>query len=766
MKRRHLVLGTLAAGGALAVGWGLLPPRQRLMPSRPPPLQAGQLAVNGWLKLTADDRVIVVMPRSEMGQGAHTALAMLLAEELDADWGRVRIEPAPIDPIYFNQATVVDGLPFHPDSRGVVKRAAGWMTAKTMREIGVMVTGGSSSVKDAWEPMRLAGASARAMLVAAAARAWGVPEAEVFVRDGLLSHGGKGRQARFGELAEAASRLPVPREPALKKPADFRLIGRPTRRLDSAAKSRGEAGYGLDLRLPGMLHATVAMSPVAGGGVAAFDAKAALARPGVRDAFVVAPGFGAPAAVAVLADSHWRARQALAQLQVQWDEAVPAAGLSSADVLARLRRELDAGSGFPYFSEGDVDAAFAGAARTLRAEYDAPYLAHLALEPINCTVQVGNGEATVWAPTQVPDLARRAAAQALDLPADKVTVHVTLLGGGFGRRLDVDFVWQAALIAARAPGTPVMTLWTREQDTRHDFYRPAAAARWEAALDAQGRLLALRALSASQSVVQQSLTRLFGLPAAGPDKTAAEGAFDQPYAWPAARIAHRIVELPLPVGFWRSVGHSHQAFFKESFVDELAHAAGQDPLGYRLALLQHDARSAGVLQLAAAGAGWGTPAPAAPDGAPVARGIAFHRSFGTRVGMVVEASLAPEAAAGQGSPTRAIRVHRVVCAVDCGQPVNPDGIRQQVEGGVQFALAAALHGGVTFERGRVREGNFDAQPMPRLADAPRVEVQIVASHEPPEGMGEPPVPPLAPALAGALFALTGQRPRSLPLKPA
>jgi isoquinoline 1-oxidoreductase beta subunit len=377
------------------------------------------------------------------------------------------------------------------------------------------------------------------------------------------------------------------------------------------------------------------------------------------------------------------------------------------------------------------------------------------MEPQNCTVQFKDGKATVWAPTQVPGLARRAAALALGIEAEQVDVNVTLLGGGFGRRLDVDFVGQAAAIAKAAGGAPVQTFWTREQDTQHDFYRPAAVSRFTAGFDAQGAVVGWRNVSAGQAIVPQVLGRLFGLPGAGPDKTASEGAFDQPYEWPAARIGHQIVELPVPVGFWRSVGHSHQAFFKESFVDEAAHAAGQDPVAFRAALLKKHPRHLKVLQRAAELAGWGTPSAAAPDGTKTARGVALHQSFGSIVAQVAEVSLGPD---------KTVRVHRVACVIDCGTPVNPGLIRQQMDSAIVFGLSAALSGRIDIEKGRVQQSNFHDVPLLRIGECPVITTEIIASSAHPEGVGEPGTPPIAPAVANALFALTGQRLRSLPLK--
>ncbi len=762
-RRKFLLAtaGVAAAGTALVVGWGLMPVRQRLVGSQPLPAGPGQQVFNGWVKIASDDTVTVMVPKSEMGQGVLTSLAMVLADELDADWARVRTEHPPLDAIYNNLATVVDGLPFHPDNDGTIKRLAGHMTAKTMREFGLQATGGSSSVKDLWMPMREAGASARAMLVAAAAQAWGVPAADCSVAQGVVRHAASNRQLRFGELAERAAKLPLPGTPVLKTAAQVTLIGQPMRRHEAAAKHDGSARFGIDTLQPGQRYASLLMCPTLGGQVASFDGKPALAMPGVQQVLAVPPLHGGTGGVAVIAGTPWQAMAAAKAVVVQWDHG-PAATLNSAGITRQLTDRLAADDGFGYFSQGDPAAALQQAAKTLKAAYSAPLLAHATLEPQNCTVHYtpdakDGPRATVWAPTQVPGLGRWAAAQALGLDSEQVAMNVTLLGGGFGRRLEVDFIAQAAHVAKALPGVPVQTFWSREQDSTHDFYRPPCVARYQAGFDSQGRLTAWVAASAGPSIVQQFLGRQFGLPGSGPDKTTAEGAFDQPYEWPTARISHAIVPLPVPVGFWRSVGHAHQAFFKESFVDEAAHVAGQDPLAFRLALLQNHPRHAAVLRKAADQAGWGQPLAPAADGAPRARGIALHHSFGSIVAQVAEVSVDP-------ADAKRIRVHRVVAAIDCGTAINPNHIRQQMESAVVFGLSAALYGEVTLEAGQVRQTNFHDQPLLRGADCPVIETTILPSTLPPEGVGEPGTPPIAPAVANALFALTGQRLRSLPLK--
>ncbi|HSX93815.1 MAG TPA: molybdopterin cofactor-binding domain-containing protein [Hydrogenophaga sp.] len=751
--RRKFILGTLGITGALVIGWGLMPPRQRLTTAQPLPTDEGEVAFNGWVKIARDGTVTVTLAKSEMGQGVVTSLCMLLAEELDADWSRVRWQPSPIDKIYNNIASVVDGLPVHPDTDNFAVDTVKWLTAKTMREIGVMMTGGSSSVKDLWWPMRQAGASAREMLVAAAAAQWGIASADCQTENGEVI-APDGRRLGYGALAAAAAQQPMPRDPTLKTPERFKRIGQPTRRLDTPGKVDGSARFGIDALPQGLLYASVRMCPTLGGRAQRHDDAPARALRGVLAVTAVEPLRGGTGGVAVIADHPWRAKQAADRLDVTWDHGA-LADFSSAPAMQRLADTARNERGFAFFEAGEVDTALAGAAQRIEAEYRAPWLAHAAMEPINCTVLFEGNKATVWVSTQVPGLARAAAAAALDLPDEAVTVHVLMLGGGFGRRLEVDFIAQAAAIARAVPGQPVQTVWSREQDTRHDLYRPACVAHFQAGFDADRRLVAWKNTSAGQAIVPQVLKRAFGLPGGGPDKTTSEGAFDQAYEWPAARIAHVNVDLPLQVGFWRSVGHSHQAFFKEGFVDECAHAAGADPLAFRESLLRQHPKQLAVLQAAAKAAGWGTPSPPAPDGARTARGIALHDSFGSSVAQVAEVSLGPD---------KAIRVHRVWCAIDCGLAVNPAGIRQQLEGGVVFGLSAALHGGVDIVDGQVQQSNFHDQPILRLNEAPRVECVILPGNGHPEGVGEPGVPPIAPAVANALFALTGQRLRSLPLK--
>ncbi|MGE8165165.1 molybdopterin cofactor-binding domain-containing protein [Paraburkholderia sp. NPDC080076] len=753
LKRRTFLLGGAGAVGALLVGWSVLPPGQRLTASMPLPAQGTQVPLNGWVKIAADNSVTIMMCKAEMGQGIHTGLAMLLAEELDADWSHVRVEDSPIDKIYNSVQAIIDDLPFRPDDDSTVKRTTVWMTRKLVREAGTMMTGGSSSINDLWTPMREAGASARAMLISAAAAQWKVPAGECRAEGGQVLHP-SGHKASFGELSSMAAQQALPRKVALKDPADFKLIGKPLRRIEAASKINGTARFGIDVLPDGLLYASVEMCPTLGGSVAKFDATAAGKMPGFIKAFAVAPYSGGTGGVAVIADNPFRATNAVAAIDVSWHDG-PAAKLSNADVDRRLAQALDDSDGHAYYHLGDVDAALSRAARTVSAEYRAPYLAHGAVEPLNCTVQVADGAATVWVSTQMPGLARHHVAKVLDLDADKVDVQTLLIGGAFGRRLELDFIAQAAAIAREGGGRPVQTLWSRAQDFTHDFYRPACLSRLKAGFDNDGKLVAWQATSASQAIVPEALARYYGAPRLPIDKTTCEGAFDQPYEWPAARVAHKIVELPVPVGFWRSVGHSHQAFFTEGFTDELAVATGKDPIAFRAALLEQHPRHLAVLKRVAALSDWERPLTRAADGGPRARGVALHEAFGSVVAQVAEVSV---------GPGKKIRVHRVVCVIDCGVPVNPNLIRQQMESAVVFGLSTALQDEITLVNGQVQQKNFTDFPVVRIDDCPVIDTDIMPSQMHPQGVGEAGVPPVAPAVANAVFKLTGQRLRSLPLK--
>jgi len=748
----------LGSAGALLVGWGLLPPRSRLGRPDLMPAADGEVGLNGWIKIGADGRVLLAMNRSEMGQGVHTALAMLVAEELDVALPRVGLVQAGTDALYGNVASFVDMmLPFHPSERepGAETRTvktAQWVVSKLARELGINVTGGSASIADAWEPLRWAAATARAQLVGAASLRWRLPAEELVVKDGVVTHA-SGPSAHFGELAKAAAATP-PGDVRTKEPSQWRLIGTPAARTDLASKIDGRAKFGIDIRQPGQLHAVVRHSPMLGGSYGRMDVDAALKSAGVERVVRLGPYAGSSAAVAVVARTYWHALRGAEALQVEW-RAPPAGVLDSAAILRSLERTAMAAAnsdgGFGFYSRGDANPAMQAAARRIEAVYRAPYLAHATMEPISCTAQVHGDRVTVWASTQVPGLARAAAARVAGVPEDAVTLNVTYLGGGFGRRLEVDVVCQAVRVAMETAGRPVQLVWPREEDITHDFYRPAGVAVMRAGIDAQGAVDALTITSAGDAItprwMERNLPSLAG-PVDTPDKNVADGLFDLPYAIPNERIAHVATHSGVPVGYWRSVGHSHNAFFSEGFVDELAHALRQDPVAFRLSLLKDAPRHAAVLRLAADKAGWGRPLPAGR-----ARGVALHESFGSIVAEVVEASMV------DGKP----KVHRVVCAADIGTVINPAIVAQQMESAVIFGLTAALYGRIDIVGGAVQQTNFPSYPLARMADSPVIETHLVRSTRPPAGVGEPGTPPLAPALANAMFVLTGQRRRELPL---
>ena len=753
MKRRKLILSGLGVTGALIVGWGVLPARSRLgKPDNMLPTE-GEVALNGWIKIAKDGGVVLAMHRSDMGQGIHNALSMLVAEELNVPLKQIRLEQAGHDSIYGNVAMFVGTLPFHPlQSEGVDKpflvHSGEWIVGKVARELGVNATGGSSSVKDAWEHLRFAAATAKASLCLAAADQWKVSLQDINVKDGVISHA-SGKSAHFGEFAQAAA-AQTPRNVSLKDRKDWTLIGKPSARADVPAKTDGSAVFGMDVRLPNMLFASVVQVPQMGGTLISFDAKEALAMPGVVKCVQLTSAAGSAPGFAVVAKSTWHAKQAADKVKAQWAQRTEGA-IDTKRIESELKEKLKSEKGFTFHEQGDAAKAESSAARMIEAQYKAPYLAHATMEPMNCTAQFKAGALEIWAPTQVPGLARAAAAKVANVSADKVKVNVTLLGGGFGRRLEADVIAQATQIAMALDGVPVQMVWSREQDMSHDFYRPMHVAQLSAALNAKGEVESLRIKSAGDAISPRWMSRVLPAlsgPLDAPDKTTAEGLFDLPYAFANQHMSHVSTRMGVPIGFWRSVGHSHNAFFSESFIDELAFETKQDPLAFRLSLLKQAPRYAAVLKLAAEKANWGSALPAGH-----AHGLAFHESFGSIVAQVAEVSI-------QGGMPR---VHRVVCAIDCGTVVNPGTVAQQVESSVNFALSAALFGKIDIQDGVVQQTNFTNYPLVHMAQSPVVETWIVPSTQSPEGVGEPAVPPLAPAVSNALFKLTGKRLRALPL---
>jgi isoquinoline 1-oxidoreductase subunit beta len=722
---RRAFLERTAGGVALVIGFRLdadLFAQESQEKKTPNPFDA-------WVRIGSDDKVTLVVGKSEMGQGITTSLPMVLAEELDVDWAKVTVQQAETNPAVYDHGT-----------------------------------GGSGSTRTSWLAMRQAGAAARQMLVQAAARHWGVNPNACRTELGHVMTGPRQKRLRYGELVLAASKLPVPafKDVPLRNPSEFRIVGTSVPRVDVPAKVDGSARFGLDVRVPGMLFAVVARCPTYGGKPARFDATKAMAVGGVRHVVeipAVPEGAFTAGGVAVVAESTWAAIRGREALGVEWDHG-PHRDESS-EALHRRMEELLAQPGTVVRNEGDADAALGKAARKLDAVYELPFQAHATMEPMNATVHIRADGAEAWVPSQGPQWAQDAIAKIAGVPAEKVAVHTTFLGGGFGRRYHADFVVEAAQVS-KAVGAPVQVVWTREDDIRHCFYRPAAMHRFEAALDERGKPLAWTDRMTSTSIDG------FWTPAdrVKPESTEIGGAVNLPYAIPSVRVEYAYAKTPVPVMWWRSVEHSINGFAVESFVDELAAAAKADPLEFRRQLLAEPRkiripkgeesvldtqRLKAVLELAASKAGWTQPLPRGRG-----RGIACHFSFDTYAAEVAEVSVV------KGE----VRVHRVVVAIDCGRAVNPDEVKAQMEGCVAYGLSAALKGSITIAEGRCQQSNFDDFPVLRLPEMPVVEVHIVESAEKPTGTGEPGLPPLAAAVGNAIFAATGKRLRRLPVRPA
>jgi isoquinoline 1-oxidoreductase subunit beta len=677
---------------------------------------------SAFVRIGPDSSVTVIAKHVEMGQGAYTGLATLVAEELDASWAQVRIEGAPADSKRYNNL-------FWGPMQG---------------------TGGSSSLANSFTQMRQAGAAARAMLVAAAAARWRVPADSIAVRDGVVSHA-SGKKAQFGELADAAAALPVPAAVVLKDPKDFVYIGKRVPRKDAHAKANGTAQFTQDVQLPDMLVAVIAHAPRFGATLKSVDSSATQKVSGVRTVIEM------PAGVAVLATHFWAAKKGRDALKIEWDESA-AFRQSSADVFADYRK-LAATPGAVARNDGDVTKALAGAARTLEASFEFPYLAHATMEPMNCVVKLDADGCEVWNGEQFQTVDQAAVAEVVGLKPEQVKINMLYAGGSFGRRANPasDYVREAAYIAKALavtgkPGVPVKLVWTREDDMRAGYYRPLYLHTLKAGLDADGNPVAWQQRIVGQSILTG--TPMAGMMKDGVDPTSVEGAATLPYAIPNLSVDLHSPKLGVPVQWWRSVGSTHTAFSTETFVDELALAARKDPVAYRRALLAKQPRHLGVLKLAADKAGWNKPLAAGKPGEKRGRGVAVHESFDTYVAQVAEVTVKKD-----GS----FSVDRVVCAVDCGIAVNPDVVRAQMEGGIGYGLSAALHGAITLKDGAVEQSNFHDYPPLRINEMPRIEVYIVPSTEKPTGVGEPATPVIAPAVANALAAATGKRLRRLPL---
>ncbi len=670
---------------------------------------------NAFVRIGADNTVTVISKHLEMGQGTFTGLATVVAEELDADWSRVRVQGAPADAKRYNNL-------FWGPAQG---------------------TGGSTAMANSWEQLRKAGATARAMLINAAASQWKVPADQLQVSNGIITHAASQRKTSFGQLAQAASSQPVPTQVTLKDPKDFKLIGKTAPRKDAVDKTSGKALFTQDLHLPGMLVAVVAHPPCFGATVQSVDTAAAKAIAGVVDVVQI------PQGVAVLAKDTWTAKKGRDALVIRWDES-KAFKMSSEQIMAKYHA-LAKQPGLVARQEGQPDQAFGNAAKVVRANYDFPYLAHAAMEPMNCIVQRTETGCTVWNGEQLHTGDQYALAGLFGIKPEQVDIHMMYAGGSFGRRAnkDSDYVLEAAhIVKAYGGKAPIKMVWLREDDMRAGYYRPMFHHTLEAAISADGKLTGWRHRLVGQSIVTGSAFESV-MVKNGIDAVSVEGAANLPYGIPNLAVElHTPTDIKVPVLWWRSVGSSHTAYSTETFLDQVAGAMGQDPVALRLQLLDKHPRHAAVLKLAADKAGWGTALPAGKNGERRGRGVAVHESFNTLVAQVAEVSIGKDGA---------IRVDRVVCAVDCGTAINPDNIRAQVEGGVGFALSAALSGEITLnEQGRVNQGNFDGYPVLRIADMPKVEVHIVPSAAPPTGIGEPGVPPLAPAVANAIAAATGK----------
>jgi isoquinoline 1-oxidoreductase subunit beta len=704
-SRRSFLQAGAAAGGGLMLSLSL-----PLANGEAQVTAANGFAPNAFVRIGGDGQIILTMPYVEMGQGTYTSIPMLIAEELEVDLKQVRLEHAPPNEKLYGNPLLA----------------------------GVQATGNSNAIRAAWQPLRQVGATARTMLVAAAAKRWNVDPATCRAQSGEVLHPPTGRRITYGELAADAARLPVPENAALKRPEDFKLIGTPAKRLDTPAKVNGTAVYGIDVRPPGVKIATLAQSPVFGGRLKSVDDTAAKAVKGVRQIVRLDD------AVAVVADHMGAAKKGLAALVIEWDDG-PHAKLNTNEIVRELEKAT-LNPGAVAQNIGNVDSAMASAVTKVEATYQVPFLAHATMEPMNCTVHVRRDGCEVWVGNQALARAQAAAAKTAGLPLDKVVVHNHLIGGGFGRRLEIDGVTRAVEIAKHVDG-PVKVVWTREEDIQHDMYRPTFFDRMSAGLDEKGMPVAWNNRFAGSSIIARWLPPGFNN---GLDPDTTEGAIDLAYALPNMHVEYLRVEPPgIPTAFWRSVGPSHNVFVVESFMDELAAAANQDAVAYRLALLDKTPRAKGVLALAADKAGWGQPLPQG-----VGRGVSVQHAFATYMAQVAEVEVSKDGT---------VRVRRVVCAVDCGTVVNPDTVRAQIQSAIIFGITAALYGQITLKDGRVEQTNFDTYQMLRMNEAPAIEVYIIQSSEPPGGMGEAGTSAIVPAVTNAIFAATGKRLRRLPI---
>ncbi len=732
IARRTFLIGSVAVAGGVAFGaWRLSRPVEN-------PLQPPEGASLNPFLIIDGAGVTLVVGRAEMGQGAQTTLAALLAEELDLAWESVRVIHGPASAAYHNQALAEMALPVADyDKSDMQHRIAGAM-GTVSRLFGLQITGGSTSIRDGYDKLRLAGASAREALKAAAAERLGLPVETLRTEAGAVV-APDDRRLDYTALAEAAAAIRAPQVDP-RPPATWRLLGRSLPRPDMLAKATGTATYGVDIRLPGMKFATVRMNPRLGGEMRGFDPEPALAIDGVERVIDLGTG------IAVVARNTWTAIRAAEAVEIDWGPA-PYPETTEA-IFARIAAAFDRRRNSRLRNDGNAARALDGAGTVIEAEYRLPFLAHATLEPMTATARFDGDALELWSPSQTPLVQARMAAAAVGLSADRVTVHTPFLGGGFGRRLEADYSVLAARVAKEMPGTPVQVTWSREEDMTHDFYRPGVIARLRGAV-ADGRALALEARIAAPSVTRQAVVRMTGLPAPGPDKGHVEGAFDQPYAIPNYLVEGYLADLDIPIGFWRSVGHSHNGFIHESFIDELAHAAGRDPLDFRLELMRPESEiAANVLDQVGRMSDWHGERPPGTG-----RGVAFAWSFGTPVAQVLEVA----------DEDGRIRIARAWIACDLGRVLDPGIVQAQMESGLIYGLSAAVTGAITFADGEVQERNFPDQDALRIGAVPRIETRILQVQGRLGGAGEPGTPPAAPALANAIFDLTGRRLRELPL---
>ncbi len=742
--RRIFLITAGVIGGGLAVGAGYVGNKVSKDTLFRLPAPEGGGSFGAWLTIDKSGAVNVAIPNQEMGQGIMSTIAMIAAEELDCDLSKLTASQAPVHAVYANPLVLVDGLPFRPEDHGLVASSARWTMDKILRALGVQATGGSTSTRNAFMAVRQAGASARAAMLAAAAKKLGVDADRLQVAKGQVTDKASGKSVSFGELVVEASTLPI--VGALKKPEDFKLIGKGMPRLDIPSKVDGSALFGIDVRQEGQVYAAIVHAPKLGSKLKSAELSEKL--PGVMQ---VVKG---EAFFAVVAEGYWQAKSALSKVKAEWTDS-PDSKISSGEIFGRYAAAIDKGGLSEYESRGDLKAGMGAAKTKITAEYRVPFLAHAAMEPLNCTVLMKDGKCTVWAGNQAPTLVKMFAQKVTGFDGGSVEVHTPYLGGGFGRRAEPDFIVEAVEIAKAVPGRPVQTIWSREEDMRHDVYRPAALSRFEAGFDDQGKLLGWHNKIAGPSVSEAFVQRM--IPSAGggmPDKTNAEGATFLPYDFPNLLVEHAKVAVPVRVGFWRSVGHSFNAFFAECFVDECALVAKLDPMAYRRQLLAQQPRFLKVLDEVAKLSNWDKPL-VPSEGKKVGRGVAIAESFHSIVAEVAEVEISADGA---------VRVRKVFAAVDCGLGIDPVNIRAQISSAIIYGLTATLHGRIDFADGAAKQGNFNDYPMLAMAACPVIETVIVNSGAELGGIGEVGTPPIAPAVANAVFHATGRRIRELPIK--